>query len=111
MLRLCCRLLNDKDEFVRREAAYALGLTRSRAATSAFSERLLNDKEDGVQRAAAVALGHIADEAAVVALVGTLRRNYRRQRTRSESEKTTSLCFVLRLRRSVKSRVAPALRR
>jgi len=65
-------LLNDKDEFVRREAAYALGLTRSRAATSALSELLLNDKEDGVQAAAAVALGHIADEAAVVALVGTL---------------------------------------
>jgi len=65
-------LLNDKDEFVRREAAYALGLTRSRAATAALSERLLNDKEDGVRAAAAVALGHIADEAAVVALVGTL---------------------------------------
>src|SRR5678815_4821488 len=65
-------LLNDKDEFVRREVAYALGLTRSRAATAALSDRLLNDKEDGVQAAAAVALGHIADEAAVVALVGTL---------------------------------------
>jgi HEAT repeat protein len=65
-------LLNDKDEFVRREAAYALGLTRSPAATAALSDRLLNDKEDGVQAAAAVALGHIADEAAIVALVGTL---------------------------------------
>lgn len=65
-------LVNDKDEFVRRETAYALGLTRSRNATAALSERLLNDKEDGVRGAAAVALGHIADEAAVVALVGTL---------------------------------------
>ncbi|HEY0367707.1 MAG TPA: HEAT repeat domain-containing protein [Pyrinomonadaceae bacterium] len=65
-------LLNDQDEFVRREAAYALGLTRSPAATAALSDRLLNDKEDGVQAAAAVALGQIADEAAVVALVGTL---------------------------------------
>jgi len=65
-------LLNDKDEFVRREAAYALGLTRSPAATAALSNLLLNDKEDGVQAAAAVALGHIADEAAVVALVATL---------------------------------------
>ena len=65
-------LLNDKDEFVRRETAYALGLTRSRSATAALSERLLNDKEDGVRAAAAVALGHIADEAAVIALVGTL---------------------------------------
>jgi HEAT repeat protein len=65
-------LLNDKDEFVRRETAYALGLTRSRSATAALGERLLNDKEDGVRGAAAIALGHIADEAAVIALVGTL---------------------------------------
>ena len=65
-------LLSDKDEFVRREAAYALGLTKSRSATAALSERLLNDKEDGVRGAAAVALGQIADEAAVVALVGKL---------------------------------------
>ena len=65
-------LLNDKDEFVRRETAYALGLTRSRSATTALSERLLNDKEDGVRGAAAVALGQIADEAAIVALVGAL---------------------------------------
>lgn len=65
-------LLSDKDEFVRREASYALGLTRSRNATGALSERLLNDKEDGVRGAAAVALGQIGDEAAIVALVGTL---------------------------------------
>ena len=65
-------LLKDKDEFVRREAAYALGHTGSRTATGPLSERLLNDKEDGVRAAAAVALGHIADEAAVISLVGTL---------------------------------------
>jgi HEAT repeat protein len=65
-------LLKDKDEFVRREAAYALGRTRSRIATAALSERLLTDKEDGVRAAAAVALGEIADEAAVVSLAGTL---------------------------------------
>ena len=65
-------LLNDKDEFVRRETAYALGLTKSRSATAALSERLLQDKEDGVRAAAAVALGEIADEAAVVPLVQAL---------------------------------------
>ena len=65
-------LLNDKDEFVRREAAYALGMTRSRTATTALSERLLNDKEAGVRGAAAVALGHIGDEAGVVALASVL---------------------------------------
>lgn len=65
-------LLNDKDEFVRREAAYALGITHSRSATAALGDRLLNDKEDGVRGAAAVALGQIADDAAVIALVGAL---------------------------------------
>lgn len=65
-------LLNDKDEFVRREVAYALGATGSRTATSALSDRLLNDKEAGVRGATAVALGNIGDEAAVIALAGTL---------------------------------------
>src|SRR5689334_8076693 len=65
-------LLNDKDEFVRRETAYALGHTRSRTATAALIERLLKDKEDGVRAAAAIALGDIADEAALVPLVQTL---------------------------------------
>jgi HEAT repeat protein len=65
-------LLNDKDEFVRRETAYALGHTRSRTATAALTDRLLSDKEEGVRAAAAVALGDIADEAAVVPLVQTL---------------------------------------
>ena len=65
-------LLQDKDEFVRREVAYSLGVTRSRTATDALSERLLNDKEAGVRGAAAVALGHIGDESAVIALASAL---------------------------------------
>lgn len=65
-------LLNDKDEFVRRETAYALGLTRSPTATAALVDRLLTDKEDGVRAAAAVAVGQIADQAAIVALVAVL---------------------------------------
>ena len=65
-------LLNDKDEFVRRETAYALGLTRSRSATTALTDHLLNDKEAGVRGAAAVALGRIGDENAVIALASVL---------------------------------------
>ena len=87
-------LLNDKDEFVRREVAYVLGQTRSRTATSALSERLLNDKEAGVRGAAAVALGKIADEAGVVALASTLAPELsapaKSKRKREENE------FVLR---------------
>jgi HEAT repeat protein len=65
-------LLNDKDEFVRRETAYALGATHSRTATAALSDRLLNDKEAGVRGAAAVALGGIGDENVVIALASVL---------------------------------------
>jgi HEAT repeat protein len=87
-------LLNDKDEFVRRETAYALGHTHSRSATAALSDRLLNDKEDGVRGAAAVALGHIADEAAVIALVGTLAPEL--SAPASKKRKRESNVFVLR---------------
>jgi HEAT repeat protein len=65
-------LISDANEFVRREAAYALGLTHSRSATGPLCELLVNDKEDGVQGAAAVALGRIADDGAVVALAQVL---------------------------------------
>ncbi len=65
-------LLKDKDEFVRREAAYALGKARSRSPVSALAELLLSDKEDGVRGAAAVALGQIGDEAGVVPLSAVL---------------------------------------
>ncbi|MCM3873084.1 MAG: HEAT repeat domain-containing protein [Pyrinomonadaceae bacterium] len=64
--------LGDKDEFVRQEAAYALGRTRSRNAVPALIERLVTDKKDGVRGAAAVALGQIADESAVVSLAQVL---------------------------------------
>ena len=105
-------LLNDKDEFVRREAAYALGLTRSRNATAAFSDRLLNDKEDGVRGAAAVALGQIADEAAVVALVGTFAPELSAPAKSNESESRMFLCCELQplsLRTNQKSSRTAAL--
>ncbi len=87
-------LFNDKDNFVRREAAYALGLTHSRGATAALRERLLNDKDAGVRGAAAVGLGDIADEAAVVALVGILAPKLSAPAQRKQ--KTERNPFVLR---------------
>jgi HEAT repeat protein len=65
-------LLGDKNEFVRQEAAYALGRTKSRNAVTPLIERLAKDKKDGVRGAAAVALGQIADEAAVGSLAQVL---------------------------------------
>lgn len=61
-------LLQDRAEFIRREAAYALGETRSRSAVARLTELLSGDKETAVRGAAAVALGQIGDETAVNAL-------------------------------------------
>ena len=65
-------LLQDKLEFVRREAAYALGETRSRSAVAPLANILTSDKEMTVRSAAAVALGEIGDESAVQALAQAL---------------------------------------
>src|SRR6266849_1092349 len=65
-------LLQDRTEFIRREAAYALGETRSRSAVARLTELLSGDKEAAVRGAAAVALGQIGDETAVNALSQSL---------------------------------------
>ena len=65
-------LLRDRDVFVRREAAYALGLTRSRVGVAALVATLEADKKPEVRGAAAVALGQIADPSAVAPLASKL---------------------------------------
>jgi HEAT repeat protein len=67
-------LLRDRDEFVRREAAYALGLTRSPIGLGALAAAVEADKKPSVRAAAAVALGQLGDAGAVPALVGSLSR-------------------------------------
>ena len=67
-------LLRDRDEFVRREAAYALGLARSPVAVQPLSAAVQTDREAAVRGAAAVALGQIGDAGAVPALAGALTR-------------------------------------
>lgn len=70
-------LLRDRDEFVRREAAYALGLTQSASGATALATALETDKQPSVRGAAAVALGQIGDAAAAPALAGALSRRLR----------------------------------
>ncbi|MDT4895905.1 MAG: hypothetical protein QOH25_982 [Acidobacteriota bacterium] len=67
-------LLQDRDEFVRQETAYALGEARSRIASPALIALLEKEKKDGVRGAVAVALGQIGDEAAVIMLAQLLGR-------------------------------------
>jgi len=67
-------LLRDRDEFVRREAAYALGLTRSSVGLNALAAAVESDKQPSVRGAAAVALGQLGYAAAVPALSAALSR-------------------------------------
>lgn len=90
-------LLSDKDEFVRRETAYALGKTRSRTAVAPLVELLLNDKLDSVRGAAAVALGEIRDETAVAPLASVLNPQLGLVATkRKQKKKKSENPFVLR---------------
>lgn len=67
-------LLQDRDEFVRQETAYALGETRSLRAVAPLVALLEKEKQDGVRGAVAVALGQIGDQAAVIPLTQLLDR-------------------------------------
>lgn len=67
-------LLRDRDEFVRREAAYALGMTRSASGVEALISVVESDKRPSVRAAAAAALGQIGDRRATPALAGVLSR-------------------------------------
>lgn len=70
--RLLLPLLNDKAEFVRREAVFALGEIQAKNATPAITGMLQHDRSDLVRSAAVVALGKIGDAGVVDALVAVL---------------------------------------
>jgi HEAT repeat protein len=88
-------LLNDKDEFVRQEIAYALGKTRNRAAAASLGELLVREKKDGVRGAIIVALGDIGDESSVVSLAQVLRPELTATMAKKRSKKKENL-LVLR---------------
>ncbi len=88
-------LLDDKDEFVRQETAYALGKTRSRTAAASLGELLVREKKDGVRGAIMVALGDIGDESSVVTLAQVLRSELATTTVKKRSKKKDNL-LVLR---------------
>ncbi len=65
-------LPTEKSEYVRREAAFALGEALSKSAVPALIQVLQTDKKPSVRAAAAVSLGKIADERAIESLSQTL---------------------------------------
>lgn len=89
-------LLGDKDEFVRQEAAYALGKTRSTSAVTPLIERLANDKKHSVRGAAVVALGDIGDPSAVVPLSQVVRPEIAMTSAKKKKGKSKENVLVLR---------------
>ncbi len=61
-------LLTDKQPFVRKEAAYALGQVRDKAATTALLRQLDGEKDLEVKSSVVIAMGEIGDTAAVETL-------------------------------------------
>ena len=83
-------LTKEKTEFVRREAAYALGETHSPTAVAPLAALLSTDKEDSVRAAAAVSLGEIGDETGVNPLIQVLSGTAPKKSKKRDNE------FVLR---------------
>lgn len=94
-------LLNDKDEFVRQETAYALGKTRSRTAAASLGGLLVREKKDGVRGAIVVALGDIGDETSVVALAQILRPELAVATSKKRSKKKENLLVLRAAARSL----------
>ncbi|MFN2412897.1 MAG: HEAT repeat domain-containing protein [Pyrinomonadaceae bacterium] len=67
-------LLGDRAEFVRREAAYALGVVGSAQAVNPLIELFRKEKVVEVRGAIAVALGQIGDRSALSSLINILQR-------------------------------------
>lgn len=90
-------LLTDKDEFVRREVAFALGKTRHRSAVGPLVDTLNSDKKDSVRGAAAVALGELKDASASFGLAQILSPGFASTTSRSnkKSKKEKDL-FLMR---------------
>lgn len=72
-------LLNDKAEFVRREAAYALGITGSRRASGPLLQNLQKEKAPEVRAAIVAALGGIGDAGALEILTAILAKKPREE--------------------------------
>jgi HEAT repeat protein len=64
--------LGDKDDFVRRQAVRALGLSGATGAIARIADRLEHDESADVRRHAAEALGLLGDRAVVPALTRAL---------------------------------------
>jgi len=89
-------MLTDKDEFVRREVAFALGHAHDLSAVQPLIERLTSDKQDSVRGAAAVALGELRDATATLSLAEILSPGSGIATRSSKKQKKGKDLFLLR---------------
>ncbi|MBA2335045.1 MAG: HEAT repeat domain-containing protein [Pyrinomonadaceae bacterium] len=98
-------LLRDKAEFVRREAAYALGKVGNANAISSLLQTLQKDKILEVRTASAVALGMIGDASAVPALTTILQARPREEDEFLRRSAARSIGQIAQIIRTGKRRV------
>ena len=89
--RAIAPLLNDKETFVRIEAAFAMGTARAVGAVGDLSRMLEKDRKPEVRTAAATALGLIGDISAVNALTNALVSNKGTKRAFIRREAATAI--------------------
>lgn len=98
-------LLGDKQEFVRREAALALGEAGSRSATSALLRTAQNDKVIEVRDAAVAALGMIGDTSTLASLTAILKKKPTEDTEFLRRSAARSIGQIARMAQSGKTRV------
>ena len=99
-------LLKDKDEFVRREIAFALGESHAHAATSPLVDTMVHDKKSSVRGAAAVALGQIGDEAALNPLSQVVTGEGGKKKKKKSSEEEFVVRAAVRSLGQIRSRTS-----
>jgi HEAT repeat protein len=98
-------LLNDKDEFVRREGAFALGTVGDASAAPQLVQAMQSDKSLEVRSAAAAALGKTGSPDAVLPLAAIFSRSPSEDNDLLRRSAARSIGQIAQIMRSGKTRV------
>lgn len=95
-------LLDDKESFVRKEAAFALGKSRAAGSISQLLRVLQRDKKEDVRAAAATALGMIGNPTAVPGLAIILQKDRSTKRAFIRREAATAIGRIAETMRGIR---------